>query len=131
MNSLNASETRNPRMVLIDDDPSYTTILKRMAESEGLQLDAFHSLSELGFVSMLKNYDVAIIDYELEEMNGVEIAEYMNNLLVGMPMVLISATDRTEEMNHCPGCVRVFVNKSDGFEKVISAARQCVVAEAS
>lgn len=131
MNSLNTSETRTPRMVLIDDDPSYTSILKRKAEVAGIELDAFHSLADLGFVALLRNYDVAIIDYELEEMNGVEIAEYMSKLLDGMPMVLISATDRSAEMSHCPGNIRVFVNKSDGFDKVITAARQCVVAEAS
>lgn len=131
MNSLNTSETHALRMVLIDDDPSYTTILKRRAEVDGIQLDAFHSLSELGFVALLRNYDVAIIDYELEEMNGVEIAEYMATLLDDMPMVLISASDRSEEMTHCPCSVRKFVNKSDGFDKILDAARQCVTAEAS
>jgi DNA-binding response OmpR family regulator len=131
MDSLNTNATRTPRMVLIDDDPSYTTILKRKAEVDGIQLDAFHSLSELGFVALLRNYDVAIIDYELEEMNGVEIAEYMSSLLDDMPMVLISASDRTEEMTHCPGSVRVFVNKADGFDKILNAARQCLIAEAS
>ena len=120
MNSLNTSETHALRMVLIDDDPSYTTILKRRAEVDGIQLDAFHSLSELGFVALLRNYDVAIIDYELEEMNGDD-----------MPMVLISASDRSEEMTHCPCSVRKFVNKSDGFDKILDAARQCVTAAAS
>ncbi len=132
MNSLHATElVRTPRMVLIDDDPSYTTILKRKADHDGIHLDTFHSLSELGFVALLRNYDVAIIDYELEEMNGVEIAEYMSSLLGGMPMVLISATDRSEEMSHCPDSVRIFINKADGYDAILDAARQCVVAEAS
>ncbi len=62
MDSKLTSESRTPRMVLIDDDPSYTTILKRRAEVDGIQLDTFHSLSDLGFVALLRNYDVAIID---------------------------------------------------------------------
>ncbi len=127
MDSKLTSESRTPRMVLIDDDPSYTTILKRRAEVDGIQLDTFHSLSDLGFVALLRNYDVAIIDYELEEMNGVEIAEYMSTLLDDMPMVLISASDRTEELNHCPGSVRVFVNKAEGYEAILKAARQCAL----
>ncbi len=131
MDSKQLSDSRIPRMVLIDDDPSYTTILKRKAEVDGIQLDTFHSLSDLGFVALLRNYDVAIIDYELEEMNGVEIAEYMSTLLDNMPMVLISASDRTKEMAHCPGSVRVFVNKSDGYDAILNAARQCAISEAS
>ncbi|RYE60996.1 MAG: response regulator [Oxalobacteraceae bacterium] len=121
-----------PKIVLIDDDPSYTSIIARCAAKEGIQLDTFNSLSELGFVALLRNYDVAIIDYDLGSLNGVEIAEYMSTLLDDMPMVLISASDRTQEMgDHCPHSVRAFVNKADGFDKILDAARLCVAARAS
>ncbi len=119
-------EMKAPRMVLIDDDPSYTSILARCAAIEGIELDTFNSLSELGFVSLLRNYDVAIIDYDLGSLNGVEIAEYMSSLLNNMPMVLISASDRSAEIAHCPCSVRAFLNKSAGFSKILDTARQCI-----
>lgn len=118
------SEKRPPRIVLIDDDPSYGSVMARYAQIEGVELDIFHSLSELGFVALLRNYDVAIVDYELGDLNGVEIAEYMSSLLGDMPMVLISASDRTAETQNCPPCVRAFVNKSEGFNKVLDTARE-------
>ncbi len=128
---LKADPARPPKMILIDDDPSYTAILARSAALEGIQLDTFHSLSELGFVSLLRNYDVAIIDYDLGALNGVEIAEYMSSLLDDMPMVLISASDRSEEIARCPCCVRAFINKSAGFDKILEAAKLCVSSKAS
>lgn len=126
-----AEGDRAPKMVLIDDDPSYTAILARTAALEGIELDVFHSLSELGFVSLLRNYDVAIVDYDLGTLNGVEIAEYMSSLLDDMPMVLISASDRSEEAAHSPGCVRAFLNKSVGFYTILETARQCITPKAS
>ncbi|MBC7661033.1 MAG: response regulator [Chitinophagaceae bacterium] len=132
MNSPIIRMNKKPKMVLIDDDPSYTSILARCAAMEGIDLDTFNSLSELGFVSLLRNYDVAIIDYDLGSLNGVEIAEYMSTLLNDMPMVLISASDRSEEMAaHCPHSVRAFLNKSAGFSKILDTARQCISAKAS
>ncbi|RYZ55942.1 MAG: response regulator [Proteobacteria bacterium] len=122
---------RSPKMVLIDDDPSYTAIIARCAEREGIELDTFNSLSELGFVSLLRNYDVAIIDYDLGTLNGVEIAEYMSSLLDDMPMVLISASDRSDEISEAPCCVRAFINKSAGFNKILETARLCITAKAS
>lgn len=129
--SIGADGSVIPKMVLIDDDPSYTAILKRSAALEGIELDVFHSLSELGFVSLLRNYDVAIVDYDLGTLNGVEIAEYMSSLLDDMPMVLISASDRSEEVAHSPHCVRAFLNKDVGFNAILEAARRCITAKAS
>jgi len=126
-----ADGTRSPKMILIDDDPSFTAILARFAALEGIELDTFNSLSELGFVALLRNYDVAIIDYDLGALNGVEIAEYMSSLLDDMPMVLISASDRSEEIAQCPCCIRAFINKSAGFDKILETARLCVTAKAS
>lgn len=121
-----ADETQKPKIVLIDDDPTYATILTRCAEVEGIQMDTYHSLSELGFVSLLSNYDLAIVDYDLGEMNGVEIAEYMSSLLKDMPMVLISATDRTQEMENCPSSVKAFLKKSAGYAEILDVAKKYI-----
>ena len=119
-----ADETQKPKIVLIDDDPTYATILTRCAEMEGIQMDTYHSLSELGFVSLLSNYDLAIVDYDLGDFNGVEIAEYMSSLLQNMPMVLISATDRSREIASCPRCVKAFLKKSAGYTQILNVAKK-------
>jgi CheY-like chemotaxis protein len=111
-----------PRLVLIDDDPVYGAVIGRWARLEGVDLDVFHSLDDLGFVGLLAQYDVAIVDYDLGEMNGKDVADYMTTLFGNKPMIMISDADRSQEMMDCPSCVKAFMKKSAGYEKILNMA---------
>ena len=114
------SKHRSPKLVLIDDDPSYTVIMRRVAEMEGITLDTYQSLSELGFIGMLGKYDLAIIDYDLGKMTGVEIGNYLEKLFEGTPMILVSELER--ENTGWPSSVKKFLLKSDGYKHVLEEA---------
>jgi CheY-like chemotaxis protein len=111
-----------PRLVLIDDDPVYGAVIERWARLEGVDLDVFHSLDDLGFVGLLAQYDVAIVDYDLGEMNGKDVADYMTTLFGNKPMIMISGVDRSQELMDCPSCVKAFMKKSAGYEKILNMA---------
>lgn len=111
-----------PRIVLIDDDPVYGAVIGRWAQLEGLKLDVFHSLDDLGFVGLLSQYDVAIVDYDLGDINGKDVADYMTTLFGNKPMIMISGMDRSKEMMNCPSCVKAFMNKSAGYEEILNTA---------
>lgn len=111
-----------PRIVLIDDDPVYGAVIGRWAKLEGVELDVFHSLDDLGFVGLLAQYDVAIVDYDLGQINGKDVADYMTTLFGNKPMIMISGVDRSQEMMQCPSCVKAFMKKSAGYEKILNTA---------
>lgn len=111
-----------PQIVLIDDDPTYGAVIGRWAEIEGVKMDVFHSLDDLGFVGLLSPYDVAIVDYDLGEINGKDVAEYMESLFRNKPMVIISSIDRSRELTSCPSCVKAFMKKSAGYERILNTA---------
>ncbi len=110
------------RIVLIDDDPIYGAVIRRWAELEKVDLDVFNSLDDLGFVGLLSQYDVAIVDYDLGELNGKDVADYMSTLFGNKPMVMISVIDRSTEIMNCPSCVKAFMKKSAGYEKILNTA---------
>ncbi len=110
------------RIVLIDDDPIYGAVIRRWAELEKVDLDVFNSLDDLGFVGLLSKYDVAIVDYDLGELNGKDVADYMSTLFGNKPMVMISVVDRSTEIMNCPSCVKAFMKKSAGYEKILNTA---------
>jgi CheY-like chemotaxis protein len=112
----------HPKIVLIDDDPVYGAVIGRWAELEGVEMDVFNSLDDLGFVGLLSQYDVAIVDYDLGEINGKDVADYMTTLFGNKPMVMISVIDRSKEMMNCPSCVKAFMKKSAGYEKILNTA---------
>ncbi|HYX33532.1 MAG TPA: hypothetical protein VE954_10490 [Oligoflexus sp.] len=111
-----------PRIVLIDDDPVYGAVIGRWAALEGVKMDVFNSLDDLGFVGLLAKYDVAIVDYDLGDISGKDVADYMTTLFGNKPMVMISVVDRSKEMMSCPSCVKTFMKKSAGYEKILNAA---------
>ena len=116
---------KQKRLILIDDDQTFGHIMLRCAEEMGLELDYFESLEDLGFVGLMADYDVAILDYDLGKMTGLEIGEYLTAFFGKMPMLLISGTMRdlgpAEGNRGIPG---PFLHKASGPAQILSAAMQ-------
>jgi len=138
-NQANAAKTHSPsaseapvadpsalavrRLVLIDDDPVLGNAMVMAAKRLGFELDYFESMLDLGFVGRLDDYDVAIVDYDLGSMNGIEIAEYLDALFGDIPMLLVSCTEREARTGEqWPAAVRRFVRKDSGYFPILEAA---------
>ena len=121
-----AAQKKSPRLVLIDDDPTFLSIMKRSAEIEGISLDCYQSLEDLGFIGLIKNYDAAILDYDLGSLNAIEIAHYIENFLQELPTIIISAKDRSEECQDLPDCVKSVLKKSVGYQHILQVALRCL-----
>lgn len=111
------------KMILIDDDRTFGRIMLRCAEEMGVRLDYYESLEHLGYVSLVGEYDVAILDYDLGSMTGLEIGEYLTAFFSGMPMLLISATNRTATLSESKqGIGQPFLLKGTGPELILATA---------
>ena len=118
------------KIVLIDDDRFFGYSMLEYARDEGLDLEYYESLSDLGFLGGLGRFKVAIVDFHLSEMTGLEIAEYLDRLFGDIPMVLISS-DGDAANQPRPSCVHRFVHKSDGLERIASAVRELLTETAA
>lgn len=124
MNNTNSSKSKNPKLVLIDDDPIFLNLMEFAAEKAGFDVEAYSSLGELGHLGSIKKFDLAIVDYQLEQMTGVEIAEYFSAFFADIPLILVSATPEDSfDMTHWPKSITRFVSKHEGFKEVLNAAR--------
>ena len=117
-------DTNEMRFVLIDDDPTFRAILLRAAHMHGVQVDVYESLEELGAVGLLSRYDVAIVDYDLGALNGLEIAEYLDILCTDTPMILVSAKDRRSNSRKWPQSIKQFIPKSMGYSYILEQAER-------
>jgi len=123
---LELEKSTSPRCILIDDDPIYNSIMLRCAEQEKIDLEVFSSLIDMGFVGLLGRYDVAIVDYDLGQMTGLEIAQYLTALFGDIPMILVSAKERTKKQTIWPKSIKAFVHKSRGYSSVLKKAKSIV-----
>lgn len=111
------------RLVLIDDDPTFCSLMQHFAVSRGLGLDTFTSLQDMGSIGRLKDYSVAIVDFDLGCMNGIEIAEYLPVFFGKMPMLLVSGMTRRERPGRdWPASIKMFMHKDQGPDAILDAA---------
>src|SRR6478735_6684711 len=110
------------RLVLIDDDPSFLAIMQRLADMEGIPLDSFERMDDLGMIDVFKKYDAAILDYDLGDQTAVDISLYLNCFVKELPTVIISAKDRSQECKDLPRCVKSVLRKSAGYRYILELA---------
>lgn len=114
----------NDKLLLVDDDPGFGAILASIAKSKGFEPQWYSSLLEMGSFARIKEYDVAIIDYYLDCLRGDEIAQYVDTFFAGIPVIIVSSRNFTlQEISRWPSCVRRFVGKEKGAERIIDEAR--------
>lgn len=117
------NKTVSRRMVLIDDDVGFSKIMQAFASSRGIDLECFRELNDMGSLGRLSLYGVAIVDYDLGNMNGIEVAEYLPAFFDDMPMLLISGQNRQpREGTAWPKSVKGFMHKDKGPDKIIDKA---------
>jgi DNA-binding NtrC family response regulator len=116
-------------MILIDDDPTYRAIMRRVAQTQGIELETYESLMDLGSAGLLGRYDAALVDYDLGTLNGIDIAEYLNTHFHEIPVVLVSEKHREPTGKDWPGCIKRFVHKTSGYEYVLSQAQKCLASK--
>jgi DNA-binding NtrC family response regulator len=122
---MDCSIDKQNRILIIDDDESYCLLLKNalLRSAQNVRVDFVPSLEELGSVGHIRAYDLIILDYALEKMNGLEIAEYIDAFFPDKPAIIVSGVQYFEpESRGLPAAIKAFVPKSSG----ITAITNCV-----
>ncbi len=78
-------------ILIVDDDVSICQILRRILESENYQIQEAHSGSEALSLFLENEFDLVLLDLQMPDKNGIDVAREMiaQNPLV--PIVLMSA----------------------------------------
>jgi len=123
------SESAGVRLLLIDDDEVYGSLMVKVAQSQGVQLDYFPSLTAAGRIGAIGAYDAAILDYFLDSFTGAEIAEYFDAFFSSIPVLVVSGRDQYPAGAPRPKCIRKFLCKSSGPGKILEEALSLVEAK--
>ncbi len=121
-----------PKILLIDDDPTFRNVMVSVAKSSRSEMAAYESLLDLGALDLIMLYDVAIIDYKLEGMTGLEISEHLNAFFEDIPMLLVSSLGRSDipQFEKTTGDIS-YICKSAGSRKIFNTAIQLYLSKLS
>lgn len=110
-------------ILLIDDDDSFCQLMHAVAEAASVPLTYAAALDELPSLGALGDYDLVIVDYNLQSFTGLEIAEYVDAFFSGMPVMMVSIENLENSSDkRWPTCIRKFVNKAFGPFAIVQRA---------
>jgi len=108
-----------PRVFLLDDDPIFCKLMEKVAKRNGIPLAICSRLADFGRDRSHRDFDVAVIDYYLEDLKGPQIVW----LLDDRPVVMVSRNeDCVAEDKEWPESIKKFVPKKQGPEAILEAA---------
>lgn len=99
--------TRHGKMncIIVDDNQEFLVSAARLLELEGVRVVgcATTGAEALRLLDSVSPPDVVLVDIELGEENGIELAQVLAERLPGTPVILISSHDRDELEELMPG----------------------------
>jgi len=111
-------------VLLVDDEEPITTLASLLLESRGFTADAYNtSVEALDAVLANSNkYDVAIFDYTMPGMTGLELARSLWSSNPKMPIILATGLlDKTSIEADMPENIKIILKKPYGVESLIEA----------
>lgn len=110
-----------PKILLIDDDPIFGKIMKNAAAHKGAPITYCCTLEEFAGLDHW-DFDIAIVDFDLGAVTGLELTAYMSQFLSEeVPVILVSQT-KHRNSKEWPGAIREFVHKNVGPFAILDAA---------
>ncbi|MBF0352857.1 MAG: response regulator [SAR324 cluster bacterium] len=94
-------ELEGKHVLVVDDNATNLRILQLQCEHWGMTTESTTFPKEaLAWIKSGKKYDIAILDYNMPEMDGVQLGENIRTFvsMENMPMVLFSSSDQLEQI---------------------------------
>ena len=111
-----------PRLLWVDDTQTLLSLYKSIFESLGFEVLAISSPREALNHAWLANADVAILDYEMPEMDGGQLADLLKAWHPTLPVILYSGCVDLNAL-HCDS-VDAFCAKSAPREELLTTIQR-------
>jgi PAS domain S-box-containing protein len=86
------------RVLVVDDNATNLEIVSRQARAWGMLVDAVDSPSvALARIRQGEQFDVAVIDMQMPELDGVSLARAIRRLRARLPLVLLTSLGRVQD----------------------------------
>lgn len=86
------------KVLLIDDDPVFTSIAEKASKDYGFEIECVHSFKKFK-TRKLDGYDGFLVDYDLADGTGDQVLEFLTQSKIDRPIAMISATNHVEDIH--------------------------------
>jgi len=91
-------ETRSTpiRLLLIDDEVGYVNVLSNRLTKRNFQVGKANSGSEAFQILRQKDFDVAVLDLKMEDMDGIETLKILKKMAPGLVVIMLTGHGSAE-----------------------------------
>jgi DNA-binding NtrC family response regulator len=86
----NQDPPKRIRLILIDDEVGFTTVMAKRLNRRGLDVTSAFSGSEAIQALRKAEFDVAVLDLKMEDMDGIEVLKIFKKMDPGMPVIMLT-----------------------------------------
>ncbi len=106
------------KIMVLEDSLIVSKLLTSLLKTKGYEVAEFGSVGEAN--NMRGKIDLALLDYQLPDGTGLEVARNLRKRVPGLPMVILTARggEVSEKEAHEAG-IRAFLEKPVDSEKLI------------
>mgnify|MGYP000907793135 FL=1 len=103
------------KILIIDDDVEVTSVYKALFKMRGFQVDVANTYKDASDKLSKNRYDVVLLDYILDEYNGLELLEkHQQHINSNTAVIIISSIDDMEVLQEFKRYTNVyFIRKVD------------------
>ena len=115
------------RILLVDDEPTITEILKELLEWQGYQTDTYNSSREAlsAFQQSPHKFDLVLSDLTMPGMTGIEFAGQLQQVSAGIPIIIITGYgNQLDEQTQKRNGIRHVASKPIRIDELTTLIRQ-------
>jgi len=90
MGTENQDPSMRIRLILIDDEVGFTTVMAKRLARRGLDVTSAFSGSEAIKTMRKAEFDVAVLDLKMEDMDGIEVLKIFKKMDPDMPVIMLT-----------------------------------------
>ena len=120
MSTIQAKPKPAPRVLVVDDDPVFVKTISEVAKQQRIPITSFSSPMEAYRATQAIKFDVAILDYDLGKVTGVQLARHLLRTAQSPVLIVSNCTDLGN--NQWPHSIKKFLPKSLGAQALLVEA---------
>ena len=126
-----APEITKQVIFVVDDDEGVRNSIRRMMESEGVEVCVFSNGRDLLNEASLPKFGCLIVDYHMPAMNGLELISALRGRGISIPAILITGNPTKYVRDRAAAIAVLVVEKLQPGSYLLDCVREAVAKHAS
>ena len=115
------------RLLLVDDEKAFVDILSKRIKRRNIDVTKAYSGAEAIQALRGHQFDVAVLDLKLEDMDGIEILRIFKKLVPSMPVIMLTGHGSEQAAREGMACGAFdYLTKPSDLQDLVEKIQQAV-----